>query len=126
MKRFFLLGLLVAIPAMAFNAIINCELLGTTYSTASPSLNTALKNFSIRNKPTIMVDNPSSNRFCFNTVNTGSSVAPTAGNGNEHCSTGPNINFYDSINIGRGPVSVYARMDVASCSTASLIDLDIW
>lgn len=110
--------------AMAFNASINCAStnIPTAYATTSPSL--ALNKVSTPYRAAIMVINNTSGRICFNTVSA-NNVAPTAGDGNEHCVIASTAAAYDNINTPTIWSSVYVRGDGASC-TSGTVDIDLW
>lgn len=130
MKRLLLFGALLSQLAFGFNAIINCGStnLDVNYSTSSPSLQAHLTGLFLSDKPTLSISNPTSARICANTVSV-STVAPTAGNGNEHCMPPNSIMAWDLVNIPRGPANVFLRSDgtggAASCSSG-IIDVDVW
>lgn len=108
--------------SFGFNAVINCvsNPMATVYNTPIATLS----NLFLRATPTLAIDNPGTCRICVNTISS-QSPAPKAGNGNEHCYSGPSIEFLDTINVPRGPANVYIRADVSPCANGT-IDLDIW
>lgn len=72
-----------------------------------------------------MIANPGSVAICVNLTTTSTTVAPTAGNGQEHCVSGGMVGFFDAVGTPRGPVNVYVRANAATC-TANQVYIDIY
>lgn len=110
--------------AWAFNAYINCATtpLAQTYSTSSPSL--AMSHVGTPFQAGLSMINNTTGRICLNTVST-STLAPTAGNGNEHCLPVNAVLVLDHINVPTRFTSIYVRGDLANC-TSGTIDIDLW
>lgn len=132
MKLWTLLALFsaLALPSNAWsaNAIIDCAStnIATSYSTSNPSLPTTLKQVPLPSKASLAVINNTAFRICVNTVTSSISVAPTAGNGNEHCVAAMMFAFYDNLNFaGSSTTNVYVRADASAC-TSGTVDIDLW
>lgn len=127
MTKILSLFLLLSTHASAFNAIITCAStnLTTSYSTSAPSLPTALKQIPMPYKASMAIINNSTVRICANTDTYSVTVAPTAGNGDEHCVAPSMFAFYDNINFPAKLVNIYLRADVSSC-TSGTVDIDLW
>lgn len=125
--KLILWALLLCANAFGTNAIINCAStnINTTYSTSAPSLAIQLA----PSQGHLAIINNSSVRVCANTITISTTVAPTAGNGNEHCVAPNMFAFYDGINLAKGQplgkVNVYIRSDAATCTTGT-VDIDLW
>jgi hypothetical protein len=121
--RLLLLFAALSFPAWGTNVIINCgnTTLTTTYSTSSPSLAINQAQY----KPNLAIFNDSTGRVCINTVTASTSVAPTAGDGNEHCIPATTFAIFDKINVNTNLVNVYVRGDGGNC-TSGIVDIDLW
>lgn len=110
---------------MAKNVIINCASTNITqnYSTSSPFL--AFNQVQSSYAPQLWVINGSSGRICVNTVTASTSVAPTAGDGNEHCLQGNMFAIYQPTDLNLGLANIYVRADAANC-TSGYVDLDLF
>ena len=120
---FLFCAMLLSASSWGANIIINCgsTTLTTTYSTTSPSL--ALSQ--VPYKPNLSIFNASTTRICVNTVTASTTVAPTAGNGHEHCVPGQTYAILDNINTNVNLVNVYVRADGANC-TSAVVDIDLF
>lgn len=122
--HFLFLTLFAAAPALATNKIINCAstTLGQTYSNSVPSL--VFSGVTYGNG-TLVVNNPTTVRLCFNTVQTSSATPPTAGDGNEHCVAPGEALVLEKINSATQLAFVYSRADQANCTTGTF-DVDLY